>query len=109
MSRESEWLEFVLHDDFPPDVEFQEGSRSNHVIVEWEVVGPDDAPRRNAPVIIVIDADAIDRYENSNASEQTRIEGRVREIVANRIGHYNSLGPVEVADAFVIQIDEGDL
>ncbi|KVU84454.1 hypothetical protein WK76_24830 [Burkholderia ubonensis] len=109
MSRESEWLEFVLHDDFPPDVEFQEGSRSNHVIVEWEIVGPDDAPRRNAPLVIVIDNVAIDRHETSNAREQARIEKRVREMVANRLAHYDQRGPIEVPDAFVIVIDEGDL
>ncbi|WP_321799782.1 hypothetical protein [Burkholderia sp. BCC1988] len=109
MSRESEWLEFVLYDDFPPGVEFQEGSRGNHVIVEWEIVGADDAPRRNAPLVIVIDTDAIDRYEAGDASEQARIERRVREIVERRIAQYDPEGPVAVPEAFVIQLDEGDL
>ncbi|MGU7773204.1 hypothetical protein ACV229_23885 [Burkholderia sp. MR1-5-21] len=109
MSRESEWLEFVLHDDFPPDVEFEEGSRGNHVIVEWQVVGSDDAPRRNAPLVVVIDSDAIDRYERSDVSEQTRIERRVREIVSKHLENYDPSGPVAVPDPFVIKIDEGDL
>ncbi|NPT61557.1 hypothetical protein GNZ13_45295 [Paraburkholderia sp. 5N] len=30
MSRESEWVKFVLHDEFPSDVEFLEGSAPNH-------------------------------------------------------------------------------
>ncbi|ALX12115.1 hypothetical protein P350_11470 [Burkholderia cepacia JBK9] len=109
MSRESEWLEFVLHDDFPSGVEFLEGSRSNHVIVEWEIVGPDDAPRRNAPLVIVIDADAIGRHEAGNTTEQARIERRIRDIVAGRIAQYDPAGSIAVAKAFVIQIDEGDL
>ncbi|MDN7671292.1 hypothetical protein QZM22_01840 [Burkholderia oklahomensis] len=109
MSRESEWLDFILHDDFPSDVEFLEGSRSNHVIVRWQVAGRDDALRRNAPMVIVIDFDAINRHETGNATEQARIERRIREIVALRMVRYDPLGPVDVPDPFVIQIDEGDL
>ncbi|WP_143285305.1 hypothetical protein [Burkholderia cenocepacia] len=58
MSRESEWLEFVLHDDFPNDVEFLEGSAENHVIVKWEIVGADDTFREtliNEPVVRITD------------------------------------------------------
>jgi hypothetical protein len=32
MSRESEWVKFVLHEEFPSDVEFLEGSAPNHVL-----------------------------------------------------------------------------
>ena len=109
MSRESEWVKFVLHEEFPSDVGFLEGSAPNHVVVEWQVVGPDDAPRRNAPFVIVIDTEAIDRYESSNQREQTRIASRIREIVQHRGVHYEPSGPVDVAEPFVVEIDEGDL
>jgi hypothetical protein len=109
MSRESEWVKFVLHEEFPSDVEFLEGSVPNHVVVEWQVVGPDDAPRRNAPFVIVIDTEAIDSYERSNQREQTRIASRVREIVQHRGVHYEPSGPLDVVEPFVVEIDEGDL
>ncbi|BCL93915.1 hypothetical protein ACNRBS_03275 [Ralstonia pseudosolanacearum] len=109
MSRESEWIKVILHSEFPDDVEFREGSLPNHVIVEWAVVGPDDAPRRNAPFVIVIDPEALNRYEASNDGEQARIEKRVCEIVARRRVHYDPDGPIDVVAAFVVQIDEGDL
>ena len=109
MSRESEWVKAVLHEAFPFDVEFLEGSAPNHVVVEWQVVGPDDAPRRNAPFVIVIDTEAIDRYESSNQREQTTIALRIREIVQHRGAHYEPSGPVDVAEPFVVEIDEGDL
>ncbi|QCP51713.1 hypothetical protein FAZ95_09345 [Trinickia violacea] len=109
MSRESEWVKTVLHEALPSDVEFLEGSAPNHVVVEWQVVGPDDAPRRNAPFVIVIDTNAIDRYERSNPPEQTRIASRIREIVQHRGAHYDPSGPVDVAEPFVLEIDEGDL
>jgi hypothetical protein len=32
MSRESEWVKFVLHDEFPSDVEFLEGSAPNGTV-----------------------------------------------------------------------------
>jgi hypothetical protein len=107
MSRESEWVKFVFHEEFPSDVEFLEGSAPNHVIVEWQVVGPDDAPRRNTPFVIVIDTEAIDRYESSNQLEQMRIASRIREIVQHRGGHYDPSGQVD--EPFVVEIDEGDL
>jgi hypothetical protein len=109
MSRESEWLDHVLHNDFPSDAEFYEGSKPDHVIVEWEVVGSDDAPRRNAPFVIVMDPDAIDRYDGSNDPERARIATRIREIVAARRAHYDPNGPVEVSEPFVVELDEGDL
>jgi hypothetical protein len=109
MSRESEWVKLVLHEEFPSDVEFLEGSAPNHVVVEWQVVGPDDAPRRNAPFVIVIDTEAIDRYESSDERERTRIASRIREIVQHRGGHYEPSAPVDVAEPFVVEIDEGDL
>ncbi|AOJ05049.1 MULTISPECIES: hypothetical protein [Burkholderia] len=109
MSRESEWLDFILHDDFPSDVEFLEGNRSNHVIVRWQVADRDDSLRRNTPMVIVIDVGAINRHETSDVIEQTRIEKRIREIVAVRMVQYDPLGPVDVPEPFVIQIDEGDL
>jgi hypothetical protein len=109
MSRESEWVKFVLHEEFPPDVEFLEGSAPNHVVVEWQVVGPDDAPRRNAPFVIVIATEAIDRYENSNQRDQTRIASRIREILRHRGAHYEPSSPVDVTEPFVVEIDEGDL
>jgi hypothetical protein len=109
MSRESEWVKFVLHEEFPSDVEFLEGSAPNHVVVEWLEVGPDDAPRRNAPFVIVIDTEAIDRYESGNLREQSRIASRIREIVRHRGVHYEPSGPVDVSEPFVVEIDEGDL
>jgi hypothetical protein len=109
MSRESEWIKFVLHEEFPSDVEFLEGSVPNHVVVEWQVVGPDDAPRRNAPFVIVIDTGAIDRYESSDQRGQMRIASRVREIVQHRGVHYEPSGPVDVAEPFVVEIHVGDL
>jgi hypothetical protein len=109
MSRESEWVEFVLRDDFPAEATFREGSRANHVIVEWEVVGADDAPRRSSPFVIVIDPEAIDRYEKSDPPEQARIKGRIREMVKHRRDDYDPDGRVDIAEAFVVQIDEGDL
>jgi hypothetical protein len=109
MSRESEWVKFVLHEEFQSNVEFLEGRAPNHVVVEWQVVGPDDAPRRNAPFVIVIDTGAIARYESSNQQEQTRIASRIREIVRHRGVHYEPSGPVDLADPLVLEIDEGDL
>jgi hypothetical protein len=109
MSRESEWVKFVLHEEFPSDVEFLEGSAPNHVVIEWQVVGPDDAPRRNAPFVIVIDTEAIDRYESSNQPEQTRIASRIRDIVQHRGVHYEPSGPLDAVEPFVVEIDEGDL
>ncbi|CAB3782334.1 hypothetical protein [Paraburkholderia caffeinilytica] len=109
MSRESEWIEAILQGEFPDDVEFQEGSRPNHVVVNWVVVGPDDAPRRNAPFVVVVDTEAIDRYDSSNGVEQARIEARIREIVGHLRRRYDPNGPVDVATPFVVQIDEGDL
>jgi hypothetical protein len=109
MSRESEWVKFVLHEEFPSDVEFLEGSSPNHVIVEWQAVGPDDAPRCNAPFVIVIDTKAIDRYERNNQQEQLRIASRIREIVQQRGARYDPSGPVDIAEPFVVEIDEGDL
>lgn len=109
MSRESEWIKFILNGNFPFDVEFGEGSKPNRVIVEWEVIGSDGAPRRNAPFVIVINPDAIDRYESSSDPEQARIETRVREIVAARRANYDPNDPVEVAESFVVEIDEGGL
>lgn len=109
MSRESEWIEATLHREFPEYVEFREGSRSNHVIVEWEIIGPDDAPRRNAPFVIIIDPAAIDRYEHGNQREQARIKAVVCEIVRRRINDYDPHGPVCVPEPFVVEIEEGDL
>jgi hypothetical protein len=109
MSRESEWIQTIVQGDFPDDVEFLEGSLPNHVIVEWQVVGSDDAPRRNAPFVVVIDPEAIERYEKSNHSEQSRIAARVCEILDHRREHYDPNGSVDVAEAFVVLIDEGDL
>jgi hypothetical protein len=109
MSRESEWIKSLLHEEFPSDVEFLEGSVPNHVVVEWQVVGPDDAPRRNAPFVIVVDMEAIARYENSNQQEQTRMASRIREIVQHRGAHYEPSGPVDVVEPFVVEVDEGDL
>ena len=109
MSRESEWVKFVLHEEFPSDVEFREGSAPNHVVVEWQAVGPDDAPRCNAPFVIIIDTEAIDRYESSNQQEQTRIASHIRQIVQHRGVHYEPSGPAEIAEPFVVEIDEGDL
>ncbi len=109
MSRESEWIEAILRGELPHDVEFQEGSRPNHVVVNWVVVGPDDAPRRNAPFVIVVDPEAIDRYDSSNGEEKARIEARVCEIVGHRRRNYDPKGPVDVATPFVVQLDEGDL
>ena len=85
MSRESEWVKFVLHEEFPPDVEFLEGSAPNHVVVEWQVVGPDDAPRRNAPFVIVIDTEAIDRAQVPHVVEDGCLKGAV---VGGVAGHY---------------------
>jgi hypothetical protein len=109
MSRESEWVKLLLYEEFPSDVEFLEGSAPNHVVVEWPVVGPDDAPRCNAPFVIVIDTKMIDRYENSNPSEQARIASRIREIVQQRGAHFVPSGPVDVVEPFVVEIDEGDI
>jgi hypothetical protein len=109
MSRESEWVKLLLYEDFPSDVEFLEGSAPNHVVVEWPAVGPDDAPRCNAPFVIVIDTKTIDRYESSNQSEQARIASRIREIVQQRGAHFVAAGPVDVAEPFVVEIDDGDL
>lgn len=109
MSRESEWIRLVLEEDFPSDVEFLEGSVPNHVVVEWQVVGPDDAPGRNAPFVIVIDPAVIDRHERSNPPEQARIVSRLREIVQQRGVHYQPSGPLDVATPFVVEIGEGDL
>ncbi|WP_180736895.1 hypothetical protein [Paraburkholderia sp. PGU19] len=89
--------------------QFREGSRSNHVVVEWQVVGSDDAPRRNAPIVIVIDPEAIDRCENGALGEQSRIESRIREIVERRCGHDDPNGHVDVIELFVVRIGEGDL
>jgi hypothetical protein len=109
MSRESEWVKLLLHEEFPSDVEFLEGSAPNHVVVEWPAVGPDDAPKYNAPFVIVIDTKAIDRYENGNPSEQARMASRIREIVQQRGAHYEPFGPADVVEPFVVEIDEGDL
>jgi hypothetical protein len=109
MSRESEWVKSLLHEEFPSDVEFLEESVRNDVVVEWQAVGPDDAPRRNAPFVIVIDTEAIDRYENSNQQEQMRMASRVHEIVQHRGAHYEPSGPVDVVEPFVVEVDEGDL
>ncbi|WP_233859240.1 hypothetical protein [Paraburkholderia sp. HD33-4] len=109
MSRESEWVKFVLHEEFPSDVEFLEGSVPNHVVVEWPVVGSDDAPRHNAPFVIVINTELIDRYESSNQQEQTGIASRVREIVQQRGAHYEASSPADIVEPFVVGIDEGDL
>ena len=109
MSRESEWLKFVLHHEFPSDVEFIEGSSPNHVVVEWLAVGPDDAPRGNTPFVIVIDTKAIDRYERGNQQEQMRIASRIREIVRQGGAHYDPSGPLDVTEPFVVEIDVGDL
>ncbi|MCA3783131.1 MAG: hypothetical protein IOC39_34740 [Burkholderia sp.] len=99
-------MEFVLHDDFPDDVEFLEGSAENHVIVKWEIVGANDTFRRNAPFVIVIDRQAIDLHDASNSRGQTRIERRVRELVEHRRQHYAPDGPVDVAIPFIVEIDE---
>jgi len=109
MSRESEWVKLLLYEAFPSDVEFLEGSAPNHVLVEWPAVGADDAPRCNAPFVIVIDTKTIDRYENSNPSEQARIASRIREIVQQRGAHFVSSGPADVTEPFVVEIDESDL
>ncbi|MFP3187202.1 MAG: hypothetical protein RXR52_35715 [Paraburkholderia sp.] len=109
MSRESEWVEFALRGDFPAEAEFREGSKPNHIIVEWEVVGADDAPRRNSPFVIVIDPDAIDRYERSDQRKQGRIRRRICKIVEHQRRYYEPDGPVDVFEPFIVQIDEGDL
>jgi hypothetical protein len=109
MSRESEWVKLLLCEEFPSDVEFLEGSAPNHVVVEWPVVGPDDAPRCNTPFVIVIDTKTIDHYENSNPSEQARIASRIREIVRQRGAQFVPSGSVDVAEPFVVEIDERDL
>ncbi|WP_233853925.1 hypothetical protein [Paraburkholderia sp. HD33-4] len=109
MSRVSEWVKLLLREEFPSDVEFLEGSAPNHVVVEWPGVGPDDAPRCNAPFVIVIDTKTMDRYDNSNPSEQARIASRIREIVQQRGAHFVASGPVDVVEPFVVEIDEGDL
>jgi hypothetical protein len=109
MSRESEWVKLLLHKEFPSDVEFLERSVPNHVVVEWPLVGPDDAPRCNAPFVIVTDTKTIDRYENGNPSEQARIASRIREIVRQRGADYNPFGPVDVAEPFVVEIHEANL
>jgi hypothetical protein len=109
MSRESDWIEAILRDEFPDDVEFLESSRPNHVVVNWSVTGPDDAPRRNAPFVVVIDSEAIDRYDSSNGGEKARIEARICEIVTHRRQSYDPNWPVDVVVPFVVQIDEGDL
>ncbi|CAJ9610013.1 hypothetical protein [Burkholderia pseudomallei] len=109
MSRESKWIEAILHREFPENVEFLAGSRPDHVIVKWEVVGPDHAPRRNAPFVVIVDPEAIDRYEASDEREQARIEARVCELVEHRRQRYDPNGPTNVAAAFVVEIDEGDL
>ncbi|WP_322093582.1 hypothetical protein [Paraburkholderia bannensis] len=109
MSRESDWIEAILRGEFPDDVEFQEGSRPNHIVISWTVVGPDDAARRNAPIVIIVDAEAIDRYDTSNDGERARIEARVCEIVGHRCRSYDPNGAVDVSMPFVVEIDEGDL
>jgi len=109
MSRESEWVKFVLQNEFPSDVEFIEGSSPSHVVVEWPAVGPDDAPRGNTPFVIVIEPKAIDRYDRSNPQEQMRIASRIREIVQQRGAHYDPSGPLDVAEPFVVEIGEADL
>ena len=64
---------------------------------------------RNAPFVIVIDTEAIDRYESSNQPEQTRIASRIRDIVQHRGVHYEPSGPLNAVEPFVVEIDEGDL
>ncbi|WP_434667213.1 hypothetical protein P5W99_38505 [Paraburkholderia sp. A3BS-1L] len=73
------------------------------------MVGPDDAPGRNTPFVIVIDPAAIDRHERSNPPTQARIASRIREIVQERGVHYQPSGPVDLATPFVVEIGEGDL
>lgn len=109
MSRVSEWVKFVLHEEFPSDAEFLEGSVPNHIVVEWPVVGSDDAPRHNAPFVIVINTQVIDRYESSNQQEQMEIASRVRAIVQHRGAHYQASAPVDVVEPLIVEIDEGDL
>jgi hypothetical protein len=109
MSRESEWVKLLLCEDFPADVEFLEGSAPNHVVVEWPAVGPDDAPRCNAPFVIVVDTKAVDRYERSDRSEQARMASRIRAIVRQHGAHFVALGPADVAEPFVVEIGERDL
>jgi hypothetical protein len=53
--------------------------------------------------------EAIDRYEKSDPPEQARIKGRIREMVKHRRDDYDPDGRVDIAEAFVVQIDEGDL
>lgn len=108
MTREADWLESEAHDAFPDDAEFTAGNQSGHVIVRWTVaVGGN--PRRNAPLVVVLESAVIDRWGASNEGEQDRISRRVREIIRSRLRDYDATGPLDVPLAFPIYLEEGAL
>ncbi|GAB3085564.1 hypothetical protein [Cupriavidus yeoncheonensis] len=108
MGRAAEWLENALEgtDVFPRGAKFDESGAEGHVRVSWTIEERGER-RRNAPIVVLIDAALVERWENASEHEQERIFNRAVEILDARLATYDPNGRVDVPDAFLIDLDEG--
>lgn len=100
MGRAAAWLENALEgtDVFPRDARFDESGTDGHVRVSCAIEDPRGERKRNALVVVLIDA-LVERWDKASEREQERIFDRAVELLDARLATYDPNGRVDVPAA----------